>query len=112
MSNRDARRRYLVCYDIADPKRLNRVHRFVARRAAPLQYSVFLVEMTAGALDMFLASVDNLIKRAEDDVRVYSLPDRTSFTTMGRGTLPDGVIAAGAGTWNAALNGERWPDDI
>lgn len=106
MSNSDQPRRYLVCYDIAHPRRLQRVHRLVSSRAVPLQYSVFLAEMSAAALDRFLAAVDTLIKRAEDDVRVYPLPDRAPFATLGPGALPNGVIAVGPGAWNAALNGD------
>lgn len=105
MSNSDVPRRYLLCYDIADPKRLTRVHRFVSKRAAPLQYSVFIAEMTPFVLDRLLASVAALIKHMEDDVRVYPLPDRIRFATLGRSALPDGVIAVGIGAWNAALNG-------
>ena len=35
--------RYLVTYDIADPKRLSRLFRFMKKQGVPLQYSVFLV---------------------------------------------------------------------
>lgn len=31
---------HLVCYDIRDPKRLLRVHRFLRSQGFPLQYSV------------------------------------------------------------------------
>ena len=35
----------LLCYDIRDPKRLQKVHREVKKVGMPLQYSVFYIEM-------------------------------------------------------------------
>lgn len=32
---------YLVCYDVRDPRRLQRVHRHLLAVGIPLQYSVF-----------------------------------------------------------------------
>ncbi len=37
---------WLVCYDISDPRRLQRVHKTISRHGIPLQYSVFLIEGT------------------------------------------------------------------
>ena len=36
------RRNWLVAYDIASPRRLARVHRYLKRHAIPVQYSVFV----------------------------------------------------------------------
>ena len=36
---------WLICYDIADPPRLQRV-RTISRHAVPLQYSVFCTDAT------------------------------------------------------------------
>ena len=35
---------YLIGYDIADPKRLQRIHRRMTKYATPIQYSIFLFE--------------------------------------------------------------------
>lgn len=40
-----ARRRYLACYDIRDPKRLNRMRRLMKRYGYAVQYSVFVCDL-------------------------------------------------------------------
>ncbi len=40
-------REFIISYDIADPKRLSRIHRMLKRLAMPLQYSVFYARMSA-----------------------------------------------------------------
>ncbi|MFD9814923.1 CRISPR-associated endonuclease Cas2 [Streptomyces sp. NPDC059080] len=42
-----ARRRYLVTYDIRHAKRLRRVHKTMKAYGDPLQYSVFLCDLSA-----------------------------------------------------------------
>lgn len=39
------RRRYLVAYDIRDPKRLRELHSGMKRFGYPLQYSVFICDL-------------------------------------------------------------------
>ena len=36
--------KYLIGYDIANPKRLCRIHRAMKTHATPIQYSIFLLE--------------------------------------------------------------------
>jgi CRISPR-associated protein Cas2 len=38
---------YLVCYDVADPKRLRKVYRTMRGFGDPLQYSIFRCELSA-----------------------------------------------------------------
>lgn len=85
------RRPYLLAYDIADPKRLTRVHRTVRGSGMALQYSVFLVVGTVRDLDQLLASLDTIIKPACDDIRVYPLPMQFDAEQYGRQWLPGGV---------------------
>lgn len=39
------RRRFLVCYDIRDPKRLRSVHKTMKAFGWPMQYSVFVCDL-------------------------------------------------------------------
>jgi len=85
------RRPYLLAYDIADPKRLIRVHRTVRGSGMALQYSVFLVVGTSRDLDQLLAALDVIIKPTCDDIRVYPLPMQFDAEQYGRQWLPGGV---------------------
>ena len=41
------RTRYLVSYDISDPKRLRRVHKAIKAFGWPMQYSIFICDLDA-----------------------------------------------------------------
>lgn len=82
---------HLLAYDIADPVRLQRVHRAVRQVGLPLQYSVFLLSARPGELDALLRELQALIEDAEDDIRVYPLPSRLESERYGRQRLPDGI---------------------
>jgi len=84
-------RLHVVCYDIADPRRLVRIHRYLVKRGLALQYSVFLVYThKAGLLDI-LAEIQELMEPSEDDVRAYPLPRNLEYTHLGRQLFPEGV---------------------
>lgn len=86
------RRRFLICYDIADPKRLGRVHRFLSKNALSVQYSVFIVYTHVPGLEVLLAELEKLIKMTEDDVRVYTLSDQHEPVVFGRAIIPDSLV--------------------
>ncbi len=77
--------RYLVCYDITDPKRLTRVCRFMKERGLHLQLSVFLCSLTWPELGELKSSLAELIDGAKDDVRIYPLPAADTIVALGRG---------------------------
>lgn len=82
---------WLVAYDIADEKRLVRLHRYIKKRAVPVQYSVFLMRATHPAMERIVSEMEQLIEITKDDVRVYLLPSRIDVETRGRQPLPDEV---------------------
>ncbi len=84
-------RLHLLCYDIRDPRRLNRVHRVAVRHAVPVQYSVFLLDGTSAHVAQVLKEVGREIDPRVDDVRVYPLPSRPEPRMLGRGALPEGI---------------------
>lgn len=86
------RRNWLVAYDIADPRRLQRVHAYLKRHAIPVQYSVFVLRDDARALNTVLRGIAERIDENEDDVRAYHLPARCEVTALGRQYLPEGIL--------------------
>ena len=87
---------HVVCYDIRCPKRLGRVHRYLKRRAIPLQYSVFLVELDDQRCQRLLRGLQDLIDPRKDDVRVYVLPSAPDWCMIGKSLWPAGLTVTGA----------------
>jgi len=85
-------RNWLVAYDIANPRRLARVHRYLKRHAIPAQYSVFVLRGNQIKLDRVLDGIAERIADDEDDVRAYYLPDRCEIAMLGLQYLPEGVV--------------------
>jgi CRISPR-associated protein Cas2 len=83
---------YLIAYDIANPRRLGRVHRSLKKQGLPVQYSVFTVVMKRRALLRLLDTLQRLILPAEDDIRCYRLPEHSRFNTLGRQYFPEDVM--------------------
>lgn len=84
-------RTFVIGYDIADPRRLQRVHREMCKHAAPLEYSIFLLVGSEVDKDRCLAEMTGLIDAGEDDVRCYPLPVRGFQGRIGRAGLPAGI---------------------
>ncbi len=82
---------YVIGYDIASPRRLQRVHREMCKHATPLEYSVFLLVGNACIKDLCLAKMAALIDESHDDVRCYPLPVRGFQGRVGRASLPPGI---------------------
>ncbi len=81
----------LICYDIADPRRLQRLHRQLAKRALMVQYSVYYCELTREGMERIKAMIANHIDPTADDVRLYPLPGDFDITLLGEpasGCLP------------------------
>ena len=88
-------RPWLICYDIADPRRLFKVHRYLKHSAIPVQYSVFLAHLTAARLRDVLAGIRERIDEREDDVRAYPIMAAPPVESVGRQILPEGVMLLG-----------------
>ena len=88
----NAPRLHLICYDIADPRRLGRVHRYLTTQATPLQYSVFVANLGRWDVEEILDEIDSIIDPAEDDVRIYPLPSSPRVESLGCSMFPDGTM--------------------
>ncbi len=96
---------HLLAYDIADPARLQRVHRTVSERGIPIQYSVFLVYGNSEELQGLCHELCSIIHPKEDDIRIYPLPRRLEMHRYGRQTLPHGVEIIGGSFTGLTVSG-------
>jgi len=78
----------LICYDIADPKRLQRLHRQLAKEAVMVQYSVYYAEMCTAEIKQLKNMIRQYIDADHDDVRIYPLPEKIEITMIGLSATP------------------------
>ena len=76
--------RWLICYDIADERRLVHVHRYLSAHALMLQYSVYLGAFAESALAEIAEGLRARIVQEADDVRLYPLTPRVHAETLGK----------------------------
>jgi CRISPR-associated protein Cas2 len=81
---------WLVAYDIRSPRRLARLHRWLSRHAAPVQYSVFIGRYDQSDLDWLCAGICRIIDERVDDVRLYPIPEEPCMTILGTQRCPSG----------------------
>jgi CRISPR-associated protein Cas2 len=79
---------WLITYDIADPRRLSKVHRLVKSVGIPLQRSVFLAWLSKDDVEELVDALSGIINQYRDDIRIYHLPQRTELFTLGIQQLP------------------------
>ena len=75
---------YMFCYDIADPKRLGKVHRIMKKNGMAAQRSLFFVHGTEEKMEGLLKELEQVIHPRKDDIRAYPVeaPDKV-WTTGG-----------------------------
>jgi CRISPR-associated protein Cas2 len=81
--------RYLVCYDISNPKRLQKVHRKMRGYGEALQYSVFCCDLTNSEKTILWSALHALINHREDQILFVTLGNSMSqraenMETLGR----------------------------
>ena len=69
--------RWLVTYDMADPKRLGRLFKFLKKQGVPVQYSAFLVQASAAKMGSLIVRIAKMVDPDADDVRAYRLPEKS-----------------------------------
>jgi CRISPR-associated protein Cas2 len=80
---------YIVCYDIADPKRLQRVYKTMRGFGEHLQLSVFRCELSARERVEMIAALTPIIHHDEDQVLVVDVGpatgrSETAFHALGK----------------------------
>ncbi len=89
------RHRYLVCYDVADPRRLARTHKKLTGFGQPVQYSVFVCDLSPAARVRLEEALTEILNLKEDralivDVGPTEGRGQECFTILGRPTaLPN-----------------------
>lgn len=87
-----ARRRFIIAYDICEPKRLRQVCKTMEEYGERLQYSVFVCDLSRSELVHARAKVERQMDLDEDSVVIVDLGavDAARFTFVGRRRqLPD-----------------------
>ncbi len=82
------RHRFLVCYDVADPRRLARTYRKMNGFGEPAQYSVFICDLSPKERALLETALTEILNLKEDRVLIVDMGPsegrgRESFTTMG-----------------------------
>jgi CRISPR-associated protein Cas2 len=67
------RHRVLVCYDVRDPVRLRRTHNAVLGYGDPIQYSVFLCDLSGTEAALMEAALRRVIRATQDSVILVDL---------------------------------------
>ena len=83
----------LVCYDVRDPARLRRTHKVMLGFGDPIQYSVFLCELSRAERLLLEEALRRVVSLRDDSVLIIDLgPARGTaahrIAKLGRGALP------------------------
>ncbi len=105
-----ARKHWLICYDIRNPKRLLRIHRYLRQRGVAVQYSAFGLELDDRQLRQVLDDLEMLMDPRVDDIRAYHIPAHCRIWKWGRQTLPEG-LAVHASVAMRLLGSDGDPED-
>jgi CRISPR-associated protein Cas2 len=65
--------RYLLSYDIREPNRLRHVHRVAMQFGYPLQYSVFICDLTSVELIRMKAALSDAANLGVDSIAIFDL---------------------------------------
>lgn len=84
-------RRRLICYDIADPRRLQRIHRRIKRDGVAVQYSIFQCDLDDLHFARLVADLKCLVDPRSDDIRIYGPRQDAPVMWIGRPCHAEGI---------------------
>jgi CRISPR-associated protein Cas2 len=92
------RNAYIVSYDIADPKRLQKVHKTMRGYGQHIQFSVFRCELSPVDKVRMIATLTDLIHHRDDQVLIIDLGPtdgraKTCIESLGKQFKPREHIA-------------------
>lgn len=79
---------YIIAYDIADERRLNRVRYFLKGYSTGGQKSVYECFLTEGELKFVISNLKRLIFEADDRVHIFHMDGRSRTHTLGIALQP------------------------
>ncbi|MEZ9552733.1 CRISPR-associated endonuclease Cas2 [Vibrio breoganii] len=84
----------ILCYDICDAKRLQKMHRLACGYGVPMQYSVFLIQLSQAQLTQLAKDIENTIDNKEDNVKIYPIKHipKEYLSDIGVTVTTDGLI--------------------
>ncbi len=83
------RNRYLVCYDVADPKRLTQTYKKMNGFGEPAQYSVFICDLSPKERVLLDAALTEILNLKEDRALIVDMGPSEgrgseSYTVLGK----------------------------
>ena len=79
----DKTERWLLAYDIADPRRLQKLGRHMRKEGLPLQFSLYLVRGNKAKIDQLMNQLAAMIDVRADDIRAYPLGENVRIWGLG-----------------------------
>jgi CRISPR-associated protein Cas2 len=77
---------YMICYDIAEPKRLIKVSKELLNYGIRTQYSFFQCDLYKTEFGVLMNKLRSIIDKDEDKLYVYPLCDKCIKKAMVQGT--------------------------
>lgn len=82
---------FLICYDIKNKARLQKIQRLISNHAMQVQYSVYYATLYDHQMNDIIKKIQKIIKPHEDDVRIYTTPPLERAFIIGK-RCPDVMI--------------------
>ena len=71
---------FLICYDIADAKRLSKIAKSLEKEAIRIQKSIFYyMDASKGDIENIVKILESIISKDEDDIRIYKIDIHSSL---------------------------------
>lgn len=65
--------KFVICYDISNPKDLYKVAKYLEKKGIRVQYSIFEIETSFTKLKAIISEIENLINPETDKVYAYPI---------------------------------------
>jgi CRISPR-associated protein Cas2 len=86
------RHRLVVCYDIRDPVRLRRTHATMMGYGDPIQYSVFVCDLSGTESTLMEAALIRVIRQSVDSVVVVDMGPSAGVAKLRIRTIGTGML--------------------